>query len=197
MPFKKPRWPPGPLNGWDIFNFFFVTAEWNSMKTIWNLTGSEILLSSTKFVFLADGKTKMVALTSNWLRHFQLLLCRCWTAFNNFLQEALFCVDKVQFVTLIFDLLTPNCIGIVLYLFYIYHLCMKYKSCVLNTTQVIVLEPKDWNKLVVTLTFALLIPKCIGIFFSPSCIHVWNMKAVGWKPIKLPGIMLEPNCWQS
>ena len=28
-------------------------------------------------------------------------------------------------------------------------------------------------------------PKCIGIFLSPYCIYVWNMKAVRWKLIKL------------
>ena len=37
------------------------------------------------------------------------------------------------------------------------------------------LEPKCS---VVTLTFHLLIPKCIGIFLSPSCIYVWNMKVL-------------------
>ena len=28
----KTRWPPWPLIGWDIFDFFSETAEWNSMK---------------------------------------------------------------------------------------------------------------------------------------------------------------------
>ena len=28
-------------------------------------------------------------------------------------------------------------------------------------------------------------PKCIGIFLSPSCIYVWNMKAVCWRQLKL------------
>ena len=34
------------------------------------------------------------------------------------------------------------------------------------------------------LTFHLLIPKCIGIFLSPFCIYVLNMKAVCWYRVK-------------
>ena len=67
----------------------------------------------------------------------------------------------------------------------ILRLCMKYESCTLKSTQVIMLEPKFWQSVVVTLTFDLLTPKCIGIFLSPSCIFVWNMKAVPWKLLKL------------
>ena len=51
-------------------------------------------------------------------------------------------------------------------------------NCTFKPTQVIVSEPKYWQISIVTLTFDLLIPKCIGIFPSPSCIYVWNMKAV-------------------
>ena len=29
---EKRRWPPWPLNGWGIFDFFFETAEWKSKK---------------------------------------------------------------------------------------------------------------------------------------------------------------------
>ena len=60
----------------------------------------------------------------------------------------------------------------------ILHLCMKYENCTLKTTQVIVSEPKCWQSSVVTLNFDLLTLKCIGIFLLPSCIYVWNMKAV-------------------
>ena len=67
----------------------------------------------------------------------------------------------------------------------IMHLCMKYEICTLKTTQVIVSEPKCWQSSVLTLTFDLLTSKCIGIFLSPSCIYVWNMKAVPWKLLKL------------
>ena len=53
-----------------------------------NLTGSKILTSSTNFVFFwADRKNKMVALASDWLRHFRLLWKR-WTEFNETWQEA-------------------------------------------------------------------------------------------------------------
>ena len=39
-------------------------------------------------VFQADQKNKMAALTSDWLRHFWLLLWNCWTEFNETWQEA-------------------------------------------------------------------------------------------------------------
>ena len=43
-----------------------------------NLTRRKISTSSTKFVFVGPiGKNKMVALASDWLRHFQLLLWNC------------------------------------------------------------------------------------------------------------------------
>ena len=47
-----------------------------------NLTGSNISMSSSKYVFRADRKNKMAALASDWLRHFSLLLWNCWTEFN-------------------------------------------------------------------------------------------------------------------
>ena len=139
-------------------------------------------------------------------------------------------VDKLQFLTLTYDLLTPKCIGIFLspLCIYVYkiravhwklpklscqnksvdkvqlkpwpwpfdpkmyrflsliilHLCLKYESCMLKTTQVIVSEPKCWQSSVVTLIFDLLALKCIGIFLSSSCIYVCNMKTV-WKLLKL------------
>ena len=65
----------------------------------------------------------------------------------------------------------------------ILHLCMKYESCTLQTTQVIVSEPNLLMKFDCDLD--LWTSKCIGIFLSPSCIHVWNMKAVHWKLLKL------------
>ena len=67
----------------------------------------------------------------------------------------------------------------------IVHLCMRYEICMLKTTQLIVSEPKCWQSSVVTLTFDLLTPKCIGILLSPSCIYVWNMKSVRWKRLKV------------
>ena len=64
--------------------------------------------------------------------------------------------------------------------FTILHLCIKYESCTLKTSQVIMSEPKCWQSSVVTLTFDLLTPKCIGIFLSSSCIYACNIKAVRW-----------------
>ena len=53
------------------------------------LTGSKISTCSTKFVFFrADRKNKMAALTSDWLRHFLLLLWNRWSEFNKSWQEA-------------------------------------------------------------------------------------------------------------
>ena len=46
-------------------------------------------MSSTKFVFFwADWKKKTAALTSDWLRHFRLLLWNRFTEFNETWQEA-------------------------------------------------------------------------------------------------------------
>ena len=54
-----------------------------------NLTGSKISTSSTKFMFLGPiGKPKMAALTSDWLRHYWLLLWNRWTEFNETWREA-------------------------------------------------------------------------------------------------------------
>ena len=57
----------------------------------WNLTGSKISTSFTKFLFfLADRKNKMAALASDWLRHFWILLWNRWTEFNETWLEARF-----------------------------------------------------------------------------------------------------------
>ena len=67
----KTRWPPWPLIGWDIFNFFSETTERNSM----NLIGSKISTSSAKFVLFGPiGKPKWPPWPSDWLIHFRLLL---------------------------------------------------------------------------------------------------------------------------
>ena len=34
------------------------------------------------YMFRADRKTKMVALVSEWLNHFRLILCNRWTELN-------------------------------------------------------------------------------------------------------------------
>ena len=84
-PIRKTRWPPWPLIGWDIFDFFSETAERNSTK----LDRKQDLNVFYKVcVFPADRKNKMAALASEWLRHFGLLLWNCWTACNETWQEA-------------------------------------------------------------------------------------------------------------
>ena len=55
----------------------------------WNLTGSKISTSSTKFVFFRTvRKNKMATLAIDWLRHFRFLLWNRWTEFNETWQEA-------------------------------------------------------------------------------------------------------------
>ena len=76
----------------------------------------------------------------------------------------------------------------------ILHLWMKYDSCTLKTTQVIVSEPKCWQSSFVTLTFWP--PKCIGIFLSPSCIFVWN-KNVHCTLKTTQVILSELQCWRK
>ena len=68
----------------------FSTSPLKSLNRIqWNLTGSKISTSSTKFVFFrADRKNKMAPLASDWLRHFRLLLWNRWTEFNETWQAA-------------------------------------------------------------------------------------------------------------
>ena len=68
---EKTRWPPWSLIGWDIFDFFSETAEWNSTK----LDRKQDLKAFYQVcVFLGDRKNKMAALASDWPRHFRLLL---------------------------------------------------------------------------------------------------------------------------
>ena len=83
-PIEKTRWPPWPLIGWDIFDFFSETAERNSTK----LDRKQDLKVLYQFcVFRADQKNKMAAPASDWLRHVRLLLWNGWTEFNKTWQE--------------------------------------------------------------------------------------------------------------
>ena len=72
----KTRWPPWPLNGWDIFDFSSETAERNSTKLN---RKQDLNVLYQVCVFQADRKNKIAALASDWLRHFQLLL---WKSLN-------------------------------------------------------------------------------------------------------------------
>ena len=86
-PIGKSRWPPWPLICCDIFNFSSETAERNSTKLD---RKQDLNVLYQVCVFWADRKNKMVALASDWLRHFQLLLWNRWTEFNETWQEARF-----------------------------------------------------------------------------------------------------------
>ena len=81
----KIRWPPWPLIGWDIFDFFEETTERNSTK----LDRKQDLNALYQVcVFRADRKNKMAALASDWLRYFRLLWRNRWTEFKVTWQEA-------------------------------------------------------------------------------------------------------------
>ena len=84
-PIGKTRWPPWPLICWDIFDFSSETAERNSTKLD---RKQDLNVLYQVCVFWADGKNKMAALASDWLRHFRLLLWNRWTEFNETWQEA-------------------------------------------------------------------------------------------------------------
>ena len=83
-PIGKTRWPPWPLIGLYIFDFF-ETAEWNSTKLD---RKQDLNVLYQVCVFRADRKNKMAALALDWLRHFRLLLWNGWTEFNETWQEA-------------------------------------------------------------------------------------------------------------
>ena len=84
-PIRKTRWLPWPLIGWVIFDFSSKTAEQNSMKLD---RKQDLNILYLVCVFRADQKNKMAALTSDWLRHFRLLLWHRWTEFNETWKEA-------------------------------------------------------------------------------------------------------------
>ena len=83
-PIGKTRWPPWPLIGWDIFDFS-ETAERNSTKLD---RKQDLNILYQVCVFRANRKNKMAALTSDWLRHFRLLLWNHWMEFKETWQEA-------------------------------------------------------------------------------------------------------------
>ena len=84
-PIRKTRWPPWPLIGWNIFDFFSETAEQNWTKLACK---QDLNVLYQVCVFRADQKNKMAALASDWLRHFLLLLWYRWIEFNETWQEA-------------------------------------------------------------------------------------------------------------
>ena len=76
---EKTRWPPWPLIGWEIFDFFSETAGRNSTKLD---RKQDINVFYQVCVIGADLKNKMAALATDWLSHFRLLLWNRWTEFN-------------------------------------------------------------------------------------------------------------------
>ena len=78
------KWPPKPLIGWDIFDFFSETDEQNSTKLD---RKQDLNILYQVCVFQAGRKNKMSALASDWLRHFGLLLWNRWKEFNETWQE--------------------------------------------------------------------------------------------------------------
>ena len=84
-PIRKTRWPPWPLIGWDIFDFFSETVERNSTKLD---RKQDLNVLYQVCVFWADRKNKAASLASDSLSHFQLLLWNRWTEFNKTWQEA-------------------------------------------------------------------------------------------------------------
>ena len=67
----------------------FSTSSLKPLNGIqWNLTGSTISTSSTKFVFFGPVRKKMAVLASDSLRHCRLLLWKSGTEFNDTWQEA-------------------------------------------------------------------------------------------------------------
>ena len=73
-------------------------------------------------------------------------------------------VDQVQLWALAFDPKRYRYLTVT-----ILHLCMKYESCTLRTTQVIVSEPKCWQTSVVTLTFDLKMYRCLPLTILHLC----------------------------
>ena len=85
------------MMGWNIFVFSSETAKWNSTK----LDRKQGLICNVLYqvsVFRADRKNKMVALSSDWLRHFRLLLWNRWTENLNVLYQVsvFFRVDQTR-----------------------------------------------------------------------------------------------------
>ena len=73
-----------PLICWDIFDFSSETTERNSTKLD---RKQDINVLYQICVFRANQTNKMTALSSDWLRHYRLLLWNRWTEVNETWQE--------------------------------------------------------------------------------------------------------------
>ena len=72
----------GCLGLWlaETFLMLLLWNRWTVFNKTWQEAISQHLPSS--LCFRANPKIKMVALASDWLRHFLLLLLNCWMEFN-------------------------------------------------------------------------------------------------------------------
>ena len=68
------------VGNFHIFVFSSATAEWNSNIKMRQEANTQCPLPS--LCCMTDRKSKMASLVSDWLRHFRLLLCNCWTEFK-------------------------------------------------------------------------------------------------------------------
>ena len=87
-------WPAEIQDGrpglWWVETFFTSLKQLNGMQ-------GNYLNVLYQLVFRADRKSKMVALASDWLRHFRLLLCNRWIEFNEIWEEAKYqCPSAVE-----------------------------------------------------------------------------------------------------
>ena len=81
--------------------------------------------------------------------------------------------------------LTSKCKGTFLSPSCFYHSMYEIWKLHIENYSSYCVSPKVLTKFRCDLAIDLLTPKCIGIFLLPSCIYVWNMKAVRWKLLKL------------
>ena len=84
-PIGKTRWPPWPLIGWDIFDFFSETAERNSKKLD---RKQDLNILYQVCVFRPIRKTRWPPWPLIGWDIFRLLLWNRWTEFNKTWQEA-------------------------------------------------------------------------------------------------------------
>ena len=83
-PIGNQRWPSWSLIGWYILDFSSATTERNA-TILDRKQGLKVLYQVC--VFRTDRKSKMATMASDWPRHFRLLLCNCWTEYNETLKE--------------------------------------------------------------------------------------------------------------
>ena len=75
-PIGNPKWLPLTLIGWDMFDFFFETAEPNSTQFYW-MQDLKYPLPCLCFSGWSDNQD-----VSDWLRHFRILFWNHWITFK-------------------------------------------------------------------------------------------------------------------